>query len=116
MTREELKICTFCVIFQKDEKISFYNTHILKAKENNFNIFLESNEKEYIFDALINYDLKIENKQIVFSFIEKIDEIKNTTICNIDPTVYMAFKLNKTISNFKLEIQKSQYDFCIGVQ
>jgi len=102
-------------IFQENEKIDFYNTHILKAKENNFNVFLESNDKEYIFEKLTSYDLEIVNKQIVFTFNEEIKTIKNTTLCNIDPTIYMAFKLNNITSNSKVEVQKSKYDFCIGV-
>jgi len=103
-------------LFQKKEQDRFYKTHIVITKENNFNLFLESNKKEYIFGKIENYELYLKNKKVVFTFSQEIESIKNMTLCSIDPTVYMAFKLQNIQSNYNLNIQKSQYDFCIGVQ
>ena len=102
-------------VFQKEEQVLFYNTYISKIKNNNFNIFLESNNKEYIYTELTKYDMLLKNKKVIFSFVQNIKSINEMTLCNIDPTIYMAFKLNKIDTNYKVDIQKSQYDFCIGV-
>ena len=103
-------------IFQENEKIKFYNTHILKVKEYNFNLFLEANNKDYIFEKINEYDLVLNKRHVVFSFSKNVENIKQATLCNIDPTVYMAFNLKNVYTRFKTDIQKSQYDFCIGVQ
>lgn len=101
-------------IFQKDEKKLFYETHILKAKDTNLNLFLELNGKEHIFDEIKNYNLSFEKRRVVFSFEIATEQIKELTLCNIDPSIYMAFKLNNIDTKLKTQIQKSEYDFCIG--
>jgi ABC-type uncharacterized transport system substrate-binding protein len=101
-------------IFQKDEQKQFYDTYITKGKENNFNLFLEENGKEHTFSSIENYDLKLEKRRVVFSFEIATNEINELTLCNIDPTIYMAFKLNKIDSKLNTQTQKSEYDFCIG--
>lgn len=103
-------------VFQKSEKQKFYNTHIVKTKEYNYNLFLEVNTINYTFEELKNYELALTNGHVVFSFSQKLEKLKQATVCNIDPTLYMAFNLKEIDTKFKLDIQKSQYDFCIGVK
>ena len=101
-------------ILDKDEKEEFLKVNFYNLKENNFNIFLQNEEKE--FEILPqNIDVIYENKRLVISF-DVIYELKGeTTFCTMDQKIYLAYKLENVKTDLKTDIQNSEYDFCIGV-
>ena len=100
--------------FEENEKKEFIKTHFKKLKNNNYNIFLADEEGEYLIKPE-NSNIVFENKkvQIIFDINHKL--LKETTICLIDEKIYMAYRLEELKSSFNTEIQKSEYDYCVGV-
>ena len=94
---------------------AFYEKIILPIKKDNFHLFIDSNGKEYNFDNLNDFKVSYLNKRVTVQFNTKLESLNATTLCTIDPSVYMAFKLNNIDSSLKIETQKSEYDFCIGM-
>lgn len=100
-------------LFDEEEKEEFLKAHFSSLRNNNFNIFLTLDDEVEVEPKSI--DVKFENKRISLSFdIEaKITDV--FTMCTIDEKIYMAYKLIDIKSFKELEVQKSEYDYCIGV-
>ncbi|WP_419767789.1 DUF1007 family protein [Arcobacter sp.] len=101
-------------IFEKNESIDFYKTILTPIKKDNFHLFIDSNTIEYKFKKLNDFKISYTNKRLTINFTTELQSLKETTICTIDPSVYMAFKLNSVDTTLKIQTQKSEYDFCIG--
>lgn len=100
--------------FDINEQTNFLKAHFYNLKKDNYNIFFETGEKERI---IVPKNIKVEliKRRVVVSF-ESIGVLKGiSTICTIDPTLYMAFKLKNIKTPFKTDVQKSEHDYCIGV-
>lgn len=100
-------------VLDEDEKQEFIETHFLPLKDNNYNIFLTLDEEIKIKPQ--NIDVNFENRRISLSFHIKTKLAKVFTMCTIDEKIYMAYNLKELNSKENLEIQKSEYDYCIGV-
>ncbi|WP_044416152.1 DUF1007 family protein [Halarcobacter anaerophilus] len=98
----------------KKEKEEFLKINFYNLKKNNFNIFLADDINEYKIEPK-NVDLKYEKRRLTISF--DIDyTIKNSiTFCTMDEKIYLAYKLKNLNTKYNTQIQKSEYDFCIGV-
>jgi ABC-type uncharacterized transport system substrate-binding protein len=101
-------------VFDKDEKRVFLESHFDILKKNNYNIFL-ANEDAELEVVPKNLDVSFENKRVVINFDINYEPIGSTTFCTIDEKIYMAFKLKNIETSHKLNLQKSEYDYCIGV-
>ncbi|WP_072680176.1 DUF1007 family protein [Arcobacter sp. LA11] len=101
-------------IFDKNEKNAFIKTHFSKLKENNYNIFLTLEDEIKIEPKNIQINQN-NDKRISLSFDIDIKLNNVFTMCTIDEKLYMAYKLIEISSAKKLEVQKSEYDYCIGV-
>lgn len=97
----------------EEEKQQFIKTHFEALKENNYNIFLTTDDEIKIKPE--NVDVKFENKRIILSFDIKVTLPKVFTMCMMDEKIYFAYKLVKLESKNKLDVQKSEYDYCVGV-
>jgi len=100
-------------IFDEDEKQEFIKTHFLGLEQNNYNIFLTLDDEVKVKPK--NIDVKFQNRRVSLSFDIEIKLSDVFTMCTIDEKIYMAYKLKELNSLKKLEIQKSEYDYCIGV-
>lgn len=100
-------------IFDEDEKQEFIKTHFTGLKDNNYNIFLTLDDEIKVEPK--NIDVKFENKRVSLSFDIQTKLTDVFTICTIDEKIYMAYKLIGLNSEKKLEVQKSEYDYCVGV-
>jgi len=100
-------------IFEKEEREEFIKAHFLSLKDNNYNIFLALEDEVEI--EPINIKVEVNKKRISLLFDIKVELNEFFTMCTIDEKIYMAYKLNEVNSHNKLEIQKSEYDYCIGV-
>jgi len=101
-------------IFEKDEQDAFIKAHFEKLKADNYNIFMELDNKELIINPS-NIELRLLKKRVElsFEFLAKVNE--GGIVCTIDPTLYFAYKLIDTKSIYESEIEKSEHDFCIGI-
>lgn len=102
-------------VLDEDEKKEFFEAHFYKLEKNNYNIFLANDENEYTIEPK-NLDLIIDEKKrltIIFELPYKLTS--DTTFCSMDEKIYLAYKLEELKTNLKTDIQKSEYDFCIGV-
>lgn len=99
--------------FDLNEKEEFIKLYFKTLENNNYNIFLADNEEYKINPS--NIDVKFEKRRVSLTFdIDiKLDEV--FTMCTMDEKIYMAYKLNEVSSHTKLDVQKSEYDFCLGV-
>jgi len=99
--------------FDDDEKEKFIETHFKTLEKNNYNIFLASDEEYEIKPK--NIDIQVNKRRIslLFDLEVKLGEV--FTMCTMDEKIYMAYKLEEVNSHSKLEVQKSEYDFCLGV-
>lgn len=100
-------------IFDDEEKQEFIKTHFLGLKDNNYNIFLTLDDEIEVEPK--NIDVKFENKRVSLSFNLDVELTKVFTMCTMDEKIYMAFNLVKLDSSENLEVQKSEYDYCVGV-
>lgn len=98
--------------FDEDEKKEFIKTHFKSLEANNYNIFLASDEEYKIKPS--NIDVKFEAKRVSLSFDIDVKLSEEFTMCTMDEKIYMAYKLNEINSHNKLDVQKSEYDFCLG--
>lgn len=101
-------------ILDLNEKKEFLLANFYKLEDNNFNIFL-ANENEEIKVKPKNVDLIIDKKRLVIVFDIPYNLANENTFCTMDEKIYLAYKLEKLITNYDKEVQKSEYDFCIGV-
>ena len=99
--------------FDEEEKQEFIETHFKTLEQNNYNIFLVD-EKEYEIKPS-NIDVKFQERRVSLTFDIDVDLSNEFTMCTMDEKIYMAFKLNEVSSSNKLDVQKSEYDFCLGV-
>ena len=98
-----------------NEKEDFFEAHFYKLKNNNYNIFLANEEDEFKIEPK-NIDLLIDDKKrltIVFDVTYNLSS--DTTFCSMDEKILLAYKLENLKTTLKTDIQKSEYDFCIGV-
>lgn len=100
-------------IFDENEKHEFIKTHFLGLKKNNYNIFLSLDDEVEVKPK--NIDVKFENKRISLSFDIKTKLDSTFTMCTIDEKIYLAYKLKELNTMKKLEVQRSEYDYCVGV-
>jgi ABC-type uncharacterized transport system substrate-binding protein len=101
-------------IFEDKEQKAFLKAHFFSLKANNYNIFIQNNDKEIKINPQLIH-VKIENRKVILDFITRISLKENSVFCTIDATLYSAYNLTNFQSIFKTDIQKSKYDFCIGV-
>lgn len=101
-------------ILDEDEKKEFLETNFYKLKENNYNLFLTNEEKEFAINPQ-NVDLVYENRRLSIVFDLPFTLSSETTFCTMDEKIYLAYKLNEVKTDFKTDIQNSEYDYCIGV-
>ncbi|GGD45550.1 hypothetical protein GCM10012288_19860 [Malaciobacter pacificus] len=101
-------------ILDEEEKIEFLNSHFFKLKQNNYNIFLANEETEFNIEPK-NVDLVFDKKRLSIVFDIPFHLSSDTTICTMDEKIMLAYKLDKLNTNYKTDIQKSEYDYCIGV-
>jgi ABC-type uncharacterized transport system substrate-binding protein len=101
-------------ILDKKEQERFLQTHFYPLKTNNYNLFLQSDEQELSIQPK-NTKVSYQNKEIILEFESSLDFKIQAVFCTIDATLYMAYTLEKFESIYEADIQKSQYDFCIGV-
>lgn len=102
-------------VLDSDEKEEFFKAHFYKLSENNYNIFLTNDEIEYKVQPQ-NLDLLVDDKKRLTIFFDIPYELSSdTTFCSMDEKILLAYKLEKLETNLKTDIQKSEYDFCIGV-
>jgi ABC-type uncharacterized transport system substrate-binding protein len=101
-------------ILDENEKQEFLNTHFFKLKSNKFNIYLENEEQEFEIVPQ-NVDVLYEDKRLSIIFDIPFILKGDTTFCTMDEKIYLAYKLNDLKTNFKTDIQSSEYDYCIGV-
>lgn len=101
-------------ILDEDEKKEFLEVNFYKLKENNYNLFLTNEQKEFEINP-INVDLIYENRRLSIVFDLPFSLLSETTFCTMDEKIYLAYKLNEVKTDFKIDIQNSEYDYCIGV-
>jgi ABC-type uncharacterized transport system substrate-binding protein len=101
-------------IFEDKEQKAFLEAHFFSLKASNYNIFIQNDDKEIEINPQAIH-VKIKNKKVVLEFITSISLKENSVFCTIDATLYSAYNLTNIQSVFKTDIQKSKYDFCIGV-
>ncbi|MGE0050152.1 MAG: DUF1007 family protein [Arcobacter sp.] len=101
-------------ILDKDEKEEFLKANFYKLKANNYNIFLQNEEKEFEIIPQ-NVDVIYENRKLTIYFDFPYELKGETTFCTMDEKIYLAYKLEDLKTNLKTDIQKSEYDYCIGV-
>jgi len=100
--------------FEKEEQLSFLETHFEKLKTDNYNLFMEIGGDELVADPT-NMKVAIVNKRVELSFELMLKINNGGVICTIDPTLYFAYKLNDAKSVYTNEVQKSEHDYCLGV-
>ncbi len=101
-------------ILDAKEQAYFLATYIEPLRANQFNLFFQEAEIEQSLIP-ISLHVSIENKRLVLSFFTPHDFKKPATFCTIDATLYMAYQLESVQSVYAYEVQKSEYDFCLGV-
>lgn len=101
-------------ILDEDEKKEFLEVNFYKLKDNNYNLFLTNEEKEFAINPQ-NVDLVYENRRLSIVFDLPFTLSSETTFCTMDEKIYLAYKLNEVKTDFKTDIQNSEYDYCIGV-
>lgn len=100
-------------IFDEDEKKEFIKAHFKSLKTNNYNIFFATNDEQTVVPS--NIVVEVKKKRISLSFDIVADLSDEFTMCTMDEKIYMAYKLENVSSINKIDVQKSEYDFCIGV-
>lgn len=100
-------------VLDKDEKEEFIKAHFLKLKDNNYNIFLSLDDEIKIEPKNIN--VKFEKKRLSILFDINLNLGDSFTFCTIDEKIYMAYKLIDFKYKKSLDIQRSEYDYCLGV-
>lgn len=100
-------------VFDENEKEEFIKTHFKTLKDRNYNIILSADE-EYEIEPQ-NIQLNVDKKRISLSFDINVQLGDFFTMCTMDEKIYMAYRLIESKYKNSLEIQKSEYDFCIGV-
>jgi len=100
-------------ILDEEEKQEFIKSHFLSLEKNNYNMFLAIDDEIEI--KPINIEVKVNKKRISLHFDMEARLNDTFTMCTMDEKIYMAYKLQEINSHNKLEVQKSEYDFCIGV-
>lgn len=101
-------------ILDKNEKEEFLKAHFNKLKKNNYNIFLANEEQDFKIEPK-NIDLVFEKNRLKIVFDLSYKLTSETTFCSMDEKIYLAYKLDKLNTNLKTNIQKSEYDYCIGL-
>lgn len=102
-------------VFEEDEQKRFIEKHFETLKNDAYNLVIDVPDTNFINITPQNIKVVLENRRVVLKFLVDAPIKKETTLCVIDPTLYMAFRLNNVDSNLKLDIQKSEHDYCIGV-
>lgn len=97
-----------------DEKNDFINIHFKTLQKDNYNLFIDIDGVEHKIIPQ-NIDLKFKNRQIELSFLTNVSIKNESTICTMDQTIYMAYKLINIDTKYKIKVEKSEYDYCIGV-
>ena len=100
--------------FDKEEKEEFIKAHFFPLEKNNYNIFLANDIDEFKVNPK-NIDVNFTNKRVEIIFDIDYKMTDATTICTMDEKIYMAYKLIDIETNFVTDIQRSEYDYCIGV-
>ncbi len=98
----------------EQEKMAFINKYFEPLKKENYNLFIDVDGQEYSAKPE-DIELQIVKKRVQLSFITKVSIKSGSTICTMDQSIYMAYKLNKIETTYKTEVEKSEYDYCIGV-
>ncbi|MBN1838676.1 MAG: DUF1007 family protein [Campylobacterales bacterium] len=101
-------------ILDTQEQEHFLKEHIAPLAQNHFNLFFQSGEKE-IPSKPIDFNVSIANKRLVVTFKTEHLFSQSSIFCTIDGTLYMAYQLHDVQSIYAYEAQKSDYDFCLGV-
>ncbi len=101
-------------VLDEDEKKQFLEAHFYKLKNNNYNIFLANEDKEFEIKPK-NVDLLFDKKRLSIVFDIPFVLTSETTVCTMDEKIMLAYKLNDLKTNLKTDVQKSEYDYCIGV-
>ncbi len=100
---------------EKEEETNFLQKHFFSLKKDNYNLFIENNEEEIEINPQ-KVRAVFSKRRIIITFYTNIKLQKDSTLCTIDPLVYMAFKINKINTTLDIDIIKSEYDYCIGVK
>lgn len=98
----------------KNEVDFMIQKFFLPLKTDNFHLMIQ-NEEDELEIAPQNIQIEYLKRRLHVKYDILVSSFQEGVICNIDATSYYAFNLLEHISNQNLEIQKSQYDFCIGV-
>lgn len=101
-------------LLDAQEKERFLQNHFYPLEANNFNLFLQSDDKEPKITPQ-NIHVSLQKKQLILEFESSLDFEIQAVICTIDATLYMAYMLKDFQSVYPSDVQKSEYDFCIGV-
>lgn len=96
------------------EENSMIRHFFTSLKKDDYFTMIQQSEEVKILPTNIRF-LYIK-KRIHVKFDLMIDIFEDMVICNIDPTTYFAFRLKNLSSDFKTNIQKDRYDFCIGIE
>jgi len=97
-----------------NEQQNFIDTHFSGLVDNNYNIFLSLEDELKVKPK--NIKVKVDKKKRISLTFDIDIKLNNVfTMCTIDEKLYMAYKLVEINSKNKIEVQKSEYDYCIGV-
>lgn len=98
----------------KKEVDSMIEKFFLPLKNDNFFLMIQSEDDELEINPK-QINIEYSQKKLHINYALLMNNFKGGIVCNIDATTYFAFHLHNHSSSQKLEIEKSQYDFCIGV-
>lgn len=101
-------------ILDAKEQQHFLKEHIEPLSPNHFNLFFQNGETE-IASKPRDFNVSIANKRLIVTFTTEHLFNKPSIFCTIDGTLYMAYQLKSVQSLYPHETQKSEYDFCLGV-
>jgi len=102
-------------IIDEIERFAFITKYFEPLKKDNYNLFIDINDNtEYIAEPK-DIDLKIIKRRVQFSFTTDVIIKDGSTICTMDQSIYMAYKLINIDTSYNTQIEKSEYDYCIGV-
>lgn len=98
----------------KNEEKQMLDKLFAPLKDDDYFIMIEQNEEVRIKPLHVRF--LYTKKRVHITFDIEVKNLSDGVVCNIDPVVYFAFRLKNISSNFKTNIQKDRYDFCVGVE
>ncbi|NCD11061.1 MAG: DUF1007 family protein [Epsilonproteobacteria bacterium] len=101
-------------ILDAKEAQHFLKEHIEPLAANHSNLFFQSGEKEIPIKPK-DFNVSIASKRLVVTFTTEYLFSQPSIFCTIDATLYMAYQLRNVQSIYAYDAQKSDYDFCLGV-